>query len=121
MEALNEEYPIVPRLFSYHLSAPVVLRRAKRRCADPRPDILALLGPVRKRAEKRLACRGETEDPPGRRAFLLAEDNVPFEPDETAFDVSAAHIRDKGVHMEFKQTPAYNAKYIEAFGNLYEF
>ncbi|MBQ9828457.1 MAG: DUF4430 domain-containing protein [Lachnospiraceae bacterium] len=45
---------------------------------------------------------------------------VKFNQGDTAFDVLVKLTRDKGIHMEYNKTPAYNSVYIEGIANLYE-
>lgn len=40
---------------------------------------------------------------------------------DSAFDVLKRVCRDKNIHMEFSNTPAYGTAYIEGIANIYEF
>lgn len=40
---------------------------------------------------------------------------------ESVFDVLLRVCRERKIHMEFSETPAYQTAYIEGIGNLYEF
>ena len=51
---------------------------------------------------------------------ILGTMNVEFEEGETVFDVLYRVTRNKGIHMEYVDTPAYNSAYIEGLANLYE-
>lgn len=53
--------------------------------------------------------------------IIYAERTVEFEEGETVFDVLYREMKQNGIHMEFKTTPAYNSKYIQGINNLYEF
>ena len=53
--------------------------------------------------------------------WLLPATQVEFHEGESVFDVLRRVCRDKGLHMEFSNTPMYNSAYIEGIGNLYEF
>lgn len=53
--------------------------------------------------------------------IIYAEHTVEFEEGETVFDVLYREMKQNGIHMEFKTTPAYNSKYICGINNLYEF
>jgi len=59
---------------------------------------------------------------------LLPSDGIIFEAaiveaskGESAFDVLQREMRNAGIHMAFRNTPAYNSTYITAIGNIYEF
>lgn len=52
---------------------------------------------------------------------LLPETIVSFNGGESAFDVLYKVVREKKIHMEFSDSPMYNAVYIEGIGNIYEF
>lgn len=53
--------------------------------------------------------------------WLLPATQAEFHEGESVFDVLRRVCRDKGLHMEFSNTPMYNSAYIEGIGNLYEF
>ena len=53
--------------------------------------------------------------------WLLGETQAEFSEGESVFDVLQRVCRDKGIHLEFTNTPAYGSVYIEGIGNLYEF
>lgn len=52
--------------------------------------------------------------------FILPPTEVAFSEGESAFDVLNRTLREKGIHMEFSETPVYQSVYIEGIGNLYE-
>ncbi len=52
---------------------------------------------------------------------ILPPTEVTFYEGESVFDVLARVCKDKGIHLEFVQTPIYNSACIEGIGNLYEF
>ena len=52
---------------------------------------------------------------------LLGATAVPFTEGETVFDVLLRVCRERGLHMEYVDTPLYGSAYIEGIGNLYEF
>ncbi len=52
--------------------------------------------------------------------FILPPTEVAFSEGESAFDVLNRTLREKGVHMEFSETPVYQSVYIEGIGNIYE-
>lgn len=52
--------------------------------------------------------------------FLLPPTEVAFSAGESAFDVLNRTLRDRGIHMEFSETPVYQSTYIEGIGNIYE-
>lgn len=51
---------------------------------------------------------------------IYAENTVEFEEGDTVFDVLLREMKKNGIHMEFKNTPAYNSKYVQGINNLYE-
>ena len=63
----------------------------------------------------------------GKEAFIpengivLSKQEVVFSPGESVFDVLYRLVKEKGIHMEFVDTPMYNSVYIEGIANLYEF
>jgi len=52
---------------------------------------------------------------------MLALVNVSIIAGQSAFDALYSAVRAAKLHMEFNQTPVYNAVYIMGIGNLYEF
>jgi len=59
---------------------------------------------------------------------LVPIDGVVFPPTyveafegESAFDVLLREMRNAGIHMAFRNTPAFNSAYITAINNIYEF
>lgn len=52
---------------------------------------------------------------------IFAPRKVNFSEGESVFDVLLREMQKNKIHLEFKQTPAYNSVYIEGIGNLYEF
>lgn len=53
--------------------------------------------------------------------MILPETEVTFEPGDSAFDVLQRETRERGIHMEYNETPAFQSCYIEGIANLYEF
>lgn len=51
---------------------------------------------------------------------LLSETETVFSEGESAFDLLKRTCQDKGIHLEFSNTPGYGVAYIEGIGNLYE-
>ena len=51
---------------------------------------------------------------------ILGNVKVEFEKGDTVFDVLSKLTRNKRIHMEYVDTPAYNSAYIEGIANLYE-
>ena len=51
---------------------------------------------------------------------ILGKVKVEFEKGDTVFDVLSKVTRNKRIHMEYVDTPAYNSAYIEGIANLYE-
>ncbi len=52
---------------------------------------------------------------------ILSSTTVSFQEGENVFDVLQRVCKQKGIHMEFADTPMYNSAYIEGIANLYEF
>ena len=53
--------------------------------------------------------------------WLLEPETVEFYEDESVFDVLLRETKNHKIHMEYSETPLYQAAYIEGIGNLYEF
>ena len=53
--------------------------------------------------------------------WILPETTVTFYEGESVFNVLWRTCKQKGIHMEFENTPIYNSAYIEGINNLYEF
>lgn len=53
--------------------------------------------------------------------IILPETTIEIQQGDTAFDILKRITRQKGIHMEFSETPMYNSAYIEGINNLYEF
>ena len=53
--------------------------------------------------------------------WILPEETVEFYEGESVFDVLLRETKTHTIHMEYSQTPLYQAAYIEGIGNLYEF
>lgn len=53
--------------------------------------------------------------------IILPLTKVSFTQGESAFDILLRITKQKGIHMEFVNTPAYKSAYIEGINNLYEF
>lgn len=52
---------------------------------------------------------------------VLKETEVKFNEGDSAFDVLLKVCKEKKIHMEYMDTPAYNSSFIEGLANLYEF
>lgn len=52
--------------------------------------------------------------------FFLAPTTVTFSEGESVFDVLRRVCRERAIHMEYTDTPAYGSVYLEGIGNLYE-
>ncbi len=62
------------------------------------------------------------------KAELVPEDGVifpttevTFQEGESVFDILQREMKQNKIHLEFRNTPAYNSAYIEGINNLYEF
>ncbi len=53
--------------------------------------------------------------------WILPPTEVKFYEGESVFQVLKRTCKQKGIHMEFENTPIYNSAYIEGINNLYEF
>ena len=53
--------------------------------------------------------------------WILEPTDVTFFAGESVFQVLKRTCKQKGIHMEFENTPIYNSAYIEGINNLYEF
>ena len=53
--------------------------------------------------------------------WILEPTEVMFYEGESVFQVLKRTCKQKGIHMEFENTPIYNSAYIEGINNLYEF
>lgn len=53
--------------------------------------------------------------------WILKPVTVTFYEGESVFNVLQRTCKQKGIHMEFENTPMYNSAYIEGIHNLYEF
>lgn len=53
--------------------------------------------------------------------IIFQEQTVTFAENDSVFDVLLREMKNKGIHLEFVNTPIYNSAYIEGIGNLYEF
>ena len=53
--------------------------------------------------------------------WILEPTEVTFFEGESVFQVLKRTCKQKGIHMEFENTPIYNSAYIEGINNLYEF
>ena len=53
--------------------------------------------------------------------WILEPTEVVFFDGESVFQVLKRTCKQKGIHMEFENTPIYNSAYIEGINNLYEF
>lgn len=53
--------------------------------------------------------------------WILRETTVPITPGESVMDVLQRVCREKGIHLEYTNTPVYHSSYVEGIANLYEF
>ena len=53
--------------------------------------------------------------------WVLAPVEVELQDGETIFDVLQRVLREKGIHMEYSNSPIYSSAYIEGIANIYEF
>ena len=53
--------------------------------------------------------------------YILPPTEVSFNEGESVFNVLRRTMKERGIHMEFVNTPMYNSAYIEGINNLYEF
>ena len=53
--------------------------------------------------------------------WILPEETLEFYEGESVFDVLLRETKNHKIHMEYSETPLYQAAYIEGIGNLYEF
>lgn len=53
--------------------------------------------------------------------WVLPAETVEFYEGESVFDVLLREARAHKIHMEYSETPLYQAAYIEGIANLYEF
>lgn len=53
--------------------------------------------------------------------WVLAPVTVTFTEGESVFNVLQRTMKQNGIHLEFMNTPMYNASYIEGINNIYEF
>lgn len=53
--------------------------------------------------------------------YILPPTEISFNEGESVFNVLRRTMKERGIHMEFVNTPAYNSAYIEGINNLYEF
>ena len=53
--------------------------------------------------------------------WILEPMTVTFYEGESVFNVLQRTCKQRGIHMEFSNTPVYNSAYIEGISNLYEF
>ena len=53
--------------------------------------------------------------------WILEPTSVGFVEGESVFDLLERTMRDRGIHMEFVNTPMYNSAYIEGINNIYEY
>lgn len=53
--------------------------------------------------------------------YILPPTEVSFNEGESVFNVLIRTMKERGIHMEFVNTPMYNSAYIEGINNLYEF
>ena len=51
---------------------------------------------------------------------ILGSTSVEVSDGDSVFDILKKVTRNKGIHMEYVNTPGYNSAYIEGIGNLYE-
>ena len=53
--------------------------------------------------------------------WLLPDTTVPVMEEDSVFDILLRTCREKGIPMEYTDTPLYGSAYIEGIGGLYEF
>ena len=53
--------------------------------------------------------------------LLLEATGIPFTEGESVFDVLKRELQSRRMHLEFSETPVYDAVYIEGICNLYEY
>ncbi len=53
--------------------------------------------------------------------WILGNTDVEFEAGETVFDILLRVCKEKGIHMEYMDSPIYDSAYIEGIANIYEF
>ena len=53
--------------------------------------------------------------------YIFPPTEVSFNEGESVFNVLRRTMKERGIHMEFVNTPMYNSAYIEGINNLYEF
>lgn len=51
---------------------------------------------------------------------ILGSTGVEINDGDTVFDVLSKVVRQKGIHMEYTNTPGYNSVYVEGIANIYE-
>ncbi len=66
-------------------------------------------------------CSSEKRELIPEDGWILAPVSVSFEQDESVFDLLLRVCKDRGILLEFENTPLYGSAYIEGIGNLYEF
>jgi hypothetical protein len=52
---------------------------------------------------------------------ILPKETLAFLSGDSVFDVLYRTLKEKGIHIEFVNTPMYNSVYVEGIANLYEF
>lgn len=52
---------------------------------------------------------------------IFYKENVPFQENDSVFDVLLREMTANHIHMEYQGNTLYNTAYIEGIGNLYEF
>ena len=66
-------------------------------------------------------CKADKQELIPADGWILPEETVEFYEGESVFDVLLRETKAHKIHMEYSQTPLYQAAYIEGIGNLYEF
>ena len=66
-------------------------------------------------------CKADKQELIPADGWILPEETVEFYEGESVFDVLLRETKTHKIHMEYSQTPLYQAAYIEGIGNLYEF
>ena len=66
-------------------------------------------------------CKADTRELIPADGWILPEETAVFYEGESVFDVLLRETKNHKIHMEYSQTPLYQAAYLEGIGNLYEF
>ena len=66
-------------------------------------------------------CKADKQELIPADGWILPEETLEFYEGESVFDVLLRETKNHKIHMEYSETPLYQAAYIEGIGNLYEF